>query len=144
MRFERVGRSRFVAVHRASNPTDEEWDAYVEAITSVHAAPVRAVFVVSDGGAPSAAQRRRLVEATAVRGAHPRVSVISPSPVVRLVVGAFNLVYPQPVRYFAAYRIDAAMDHLGATPAERSALLATAIRLARSLGVPTEALDRVA
>jgi hypothetical protein len=141
MRFERVGRDHFVVVHTTAPPSDAEWERYITALCDPASAPVRTILVVTAGGSPNAAQRKRFVESTEKRGAQPRVAILSPSALVRTIIAAFNLFVPQPMRMFAPTDSRGAFGYLGVSASERVALAAVATRLARELNVSVEDLQ---
>lgn len=64
MLFERVG-DLLVLVHGVQNPSETEWNAYVEyARAAVHSAqPLTALLVTTLGGSPNASQRKAILTA---------------------------------------------------------------------------------
>jgi hypothetical protein len=49
----------FIVVYGAANPTDEEWDGYLELVER-HGVERTMQLICTDGGEPSSVQRRRL------------------------------------------------------------------------------------
>jgi hypothetical protein len=89
-----------VVVHGKDTPTDEEWNEYLQFnldMGSEHGVNVRSL-AVTEGGAPTAAQRKTFHDAaTRLLKKHPGVvrgAVVTPSTFVRGVVTAMSLVNP--------------------------------------------------
>jgi hypothetical protein len=123
-----------VAVMGRDNPPDAEWDAYVAAIDAGLGSgrPPRAL-VVSDGGAPSPAQRKRLDAATAQAGRQLKAAILTGSTFVRGVVNAFALIQPG-YRAFAPAALADAVDYLGIRAAHLEELRSTIARLRVHVG----------
>jgi hypothetical protein len=77
----------FLVVYGTANPTDEEWGEYLER-TKRHGVDRTMQLIFTDGGEPSAPQRRKLNE---LLGGHPvPVAVVSGSVRVRGTVTALS------------------------------------------------------
>src|SRR5262249_16125686 len=89
--WERDRLSVVVSLHSAENPADEEWEAYLavikEAIDRLGLENVRAI-AVTDGGAPSSAQRNRLNQLLGGRSVPG--GVVTDSALVRGIVTALS------------------------------------------------------
>jgi hypothetical protein len=119
MRYRCDGRVIVVA-HTTAPPSDEEWSGYareVEALLSRSAPEQVRTVVFTDGGGPSAEQRRQLTE---IKGWDlVRVSVVSQSVAVRGIVTAFSWFNPK-IKAYLPIAVAAALRHLGLTPEEES------------------------
>jgi hypothetical protein len=107
--------SFIIVVHTKETPTDAEWDAYLEFCMGVGMTFVRCL-VVTRGGAPTSAQRRRMHEVVAdARRSNPqalRGAIVTPSTFVRGVVNAMSLIEPV-YKAFAPAEIGRAYEYIG-------------------------------
>lgn len=131
-----VGDTHIVcALHSKRSPSDAEWDEYLghvrdaRELTRGGISAVNAV-VVTDGGAPDAAQRKRLADV--VRGWEPLAAVISESLLVRGVVTALAWL-GMSVRFFPVNEVSAALSWAAVPESEHEALLAEINVLAKTL-----------
>ncbi len=101
----------------AEAPSDEEWDETLRTLTlpPEELARIR-VLVLTDGGGPTVAQRRRLNQTTG--GFALIAAVCSESVRVRFIVSSIAL-FMAKLQCFRATELDAAFDHLGLAPAQR-------------------------
>jgi len=135
------------ALHSKRSPSDAEWDEYLGHIQAARElarggrGPVNAV-AVTDGGAPDAAQRKRLADV--VRGWEPLAAVVSESLLVRGVVTALAWLGMR-VRFFPVNEVSAALRWAAVPEQDRDALLADIGALAKSVdgGVSTAEKLRV-
>jgi hypothetical protein len=111
--LRKVGRT-VVMVQNNKTPTDEEWSELLRLIAE-NPTGVR-ILVLTDGGAPSPAQRRRLQET--LGGAEPLVAAVSDNMKTRFVAATIALFHSTHVSCTRA-EIRKAYDHLQLTPAER-------------------------
>lgn len=114
------------ALHSKRSPSDEEWEEYLghiqaarELLNGGHGGV--AGLAVTDGGAPNAAQRKRLAEI--VRGWEPIGAVVSESLLVHGIVTALSWLGMR-VRVFAVTDVTAALRWAGLPDQHREALLA--------------------
>lgn len=109
--FAKVG-ACFGLVCGGASPSDAEWDGYLDFLRAGLFPGARPkTIVLSNGGSPTAAQRRRLNELTAPYAEGAKVAVMTSSPAVRGVVTAlawFSKMY----RSFALGEIDEALRFL--------------------------------
>jgi hypothetical protein len=113
MLLRQVGRT-LVVVQNSKTPSDAEWAEFLKSV-AVDPPGLR-LFVMTDGGAPSATQRKQL-QAT-LRGAMPLVAAVSDSVKVRFVAATIALFH----RTHGSYSLDEvskAYDHLGLNGQER-------------------------
>jgi len=118
MAFQKVG-DYFVLVHTAVAPTDEEWDEWLEFYT------FGSILVVTDGGAPTASQRKRMKDRVDVlqrmnaapRKKDPRVAIITASSFVRGVITALRwFYYHEAYAAFPPEHYNEAMTYLEVPP----------------------------
>jgi hypothetical protein len=81
-----------LALHGAATPSDAEWNQYCEAIPGVLAHPNGVGMVLTDGGAPTAAQRS--VMRKKGDGATRRNAVVTDKTIVRGVITAISWFNP--------------------------------------------------
>jgi hypothetical protein len=97
--------------------SDAEWDETLELLTkSPHGLAGVKVLVVSDGGGPSAEQRRRLDKV--LGGVPVLVAVVSDSSRVRFIVSTVALLTSR-IEAFRVSELSEAFDHLYLSPHER-------------------------
>jgi metallophosphoesterase superfamily enzyme len=120
----------FLTAYGPDDPTDQEWDAYLRAIEQ-HGIVRTMQLVITDGAAPTRAQRRRLERL--VTGHEVPVAVLSESTAVRVMVSAFAKLNRR-LRAFAPADLAEALAFLE-VPSSRVALIEREINcLRRSLG----------
>src|SRR5690606_33867423 len=129
------------------SPSDAEWDEYlghIQAARELTRGGLGAVsaVVVTDGGAPDAAQRKRLTRV--VQGWEPVGAVISESLLVRGIVTALAWLGLR-VRFFTLDEVSAALCSAAVPQGEHEALLQDMRALASTLdgGVSTAEKLRV-
>ncbi|AKF03261.1 hypothetical protein DB32_000410 [Sandaracinus amylolyticus] len=117
----RLVRGIGIAIHNATNPNKEEWDAYL----AMSDATLRAggdlsrfkQLVFTDGGGPNAAQRKAALDLGRPFGSWSdvKVAVVSSSMGVRGIVTAFNWLGAS-LRSFSPSQLDDAFAYLGVSP----------------------------
>ncbi|MFT3775497.1 MAG: hypothetical protein QM820_59880 [Minicystis sp.] len=117
-----------------NNPSDAEWDTYLSAIAAGIAAgmPARAL-VISNGGAPTPAQRARLEKATTPISGQLKAAIVTGSTFVRGVLNAMALVN-RGYRAFPPDKLDEAFAYLDIRPANAGELRAAVAQLRANLG----------
>ncbi|MCX4241098.1 hypothetical protein [Paraliomyxa miuraensis] len=102
-----------IAVHGQDNPSDKDWDAYLDSIRKMWSRhdQVRGL-VYTLGGNPSGAQRSQLNKIN--DGLKPWVSVMVESRIARGAVTALSWFNPR-IKAFAPDNLDDAMAHLDIT-----------------------------
>lgn len=114
----RAIRSYRIFVHRSLAPQDDEWEKVLDLFRDQDVKNIR-TLVYTDGGAPNAAQRRRLM---AVFGeAKPRIAILTSSAIARAAGTALSWFNPQ-FRIFGPEDLDGAFHHLGASADDRVVL----------------------
>jgi hypothetical protein len=119
-----------IAVHVARDPSDEDWNAWVERVRNAPTKPD--VFVYTPGGAPSSKQRKVLFDAAGQRGF--RAAVVSPSRVALAIGTAVSWFY-RDLKTFSPAQLDAALAHLGLDENAGEVVLRSARALAQELGM---------
>jgi hypothetical protein len=125
----------FLVVYGTENPTDEEWNEYLDLVRR-HGITRTMQLVVTDGGEPSAPQRRTLNQ---LLGGYPvPVAVVSGSVRVRGTVTALSW-FNRQIRAFPPSALRDAVAYLE-IPASRVDLIEREVgKLRLQLGLPTEA-----
>jgi hypothetical protein len=114
-----------VIAHPALGPTRDDWEQLCRALRAQNAT-ARGQLVVSLGGAPDAAQRKRAL-AELPKGFVPRpVAVVTESLAVRGIITALNWVLNDNHRSFAPNDAAGVAEHLQVSRAEADALIAFA------------------
>src|SRR5689334_4947114 len=99
MALQRVG-TCVVLIHSAVAPDDREWATYLESLTQ-HSAPRSKILVVTQGGAPSPAQRKELAAVIDKKyGGDVPTAVMTNSQLARGVVTALGWFFPLKLRVF--------------------------------------------
>jgi hypothetical protein len=113
--FQRIG-SMVVLRENNETPMDAEWDAFLDLLKQNREQFAKfKVLVVTDGGGPSAPQRKRLENT--LSGRPVRVAVVTDSAKSRFIASAISLIN-RDHRGFATAEIKQAYAHLGMTPDE--------------------------
>jgi len=114
MRNIAYGRVEGVAVMVAGrlNPSDAEWDGYIDFLEAMGTpGPFARTLAVTAGGAPSSAQRVRLVARIGEQRRGSKVALVTRSTFARGVLNAWSLVRPG-YRAFAPEDLDEAIRFL--------------------------------
>jgi hypothetical protein len=104
-----------VVVHSPRDPTNVEWQRYVNDLAALATRDTR-LLVLSRGGAPSGDQRRTLVTAVGKRG--DLVALLTDSVLPRMIVGTLRI-FNSSIKAFATAELQQASDFLGLTASER-------------------------
>lgn len=131
MLFE-VGDTLAITVHTAANPSDEEWDAMLDALRKRNG-DYRGlkVVVLSKGGGPDVRQRQRLVNV--MKGMSPPTALLTDSLVARGIATAMSW-FRTDLTVFATSRRADAYAKLGLSAALAQKADATIHRFLRELG----------
>lgn len=120
--YKQVGDTMILA-HAKTEPADEEWRAYVEAL---RAHSVKRILVLTDGEGPNARQRKHMLERLGANA--QRTAVVTPSMAARGIVTAVAWLGTD-IRAFAPDETAAALEFLGLTRFEAEAVLRSALRV---------------
>ncbi len=123
------GGGLMLVAHTPRPPRDAEWEPYYEEMVK-HDPGQLLHLVFTDGGGPSAAQRKRVNEY--LQGRASRASVITTSTMVRGVVTALGWFNSQ-IKTYAPKDLEAALKHLDMSVDEAPRLRPEIQRLRREL-----------
>jgi hypothetical protein len=134
------GRTLLLWMHENAEPDDATWDDALKAGRAAlsEQGPGKVAFlVITDGGAPTSTQRKRLFEA--MNGAHFPIAVMNTNPLIRGVVTAISWFNPD-IKAFAPTRFAEAVDYLGFSADGVRTILEAMGKLESKLGVPYASL----
>jgi hypothetical protein len=103
-----------IVVHPRTAPSDQEWEAYLAEYIKYDPEKLL-TLVLTDGGGPSAGQRKAVNDM--LQGRTTRAAVVTKSPIVRGVVSALGWFNPK-IKTFPPTNVDGALKYLGLQPAE--------------------------
>jgi len=126
-----------IAVYGENDPRDDETHAGIVAFTSRDVARLRAL-VITDGGAPSAAQRKSFNDA--LKGRNYPSAVVSNAVITRGIVTALSWFNPK-IRAFHPDATADALKYLDITPPEYPRIWAEVKRLEAELGVRLKSIS---
>jgi hypothetical protein len=129
--YSRLGPTILI-VHTSEKPDVAEWKRYCAAVAEA-AGGVNRILVFTDGGGPSAVQRKLLREATGE--VFPKTAVMTPTFVVRSILTAFMLFIGDRMKAFPPTDWEGACDYLEIPRSEISALRMEQNRLKRLIGL---------
>jgi hypothetical protein len=139
-----------VWLHTANDPAPAEWTRACQAVAALLSAKKGSVatlrkFVITDGGAPNATQRKQMNQDT-LRGVAVKTvvitSVLRTNPIKRGIVTALQWINPA-FRVFEPHDVLLALDHIGVTRVGFESIWATLSVMQRTLA-PNETLRLVA
>jgi hypothetical protein len=138
-----------ISVHNARDPRREEWDVYLDMVSSLKVAfngdcARFRQLIFTDGGSPSSAQRKSLVDIAKGLENHGKVRVVlvSRSVVARSVVTAFRWL-GFPMLPCAPDELDRACAFLGLTPAQARDICDATLELCAAVDGPIRSASRV-
>jgi hypothetical protein len=105
-----------VFVHSKINPSTEEWQATCQLLSSA-GGQLKGSLVYTEGGSPSATQRKQLRDAYQRHTALP-TAVMTESIVARTAITALNLFMTEKILPFPPSEIDNALRAIGAPEAD--------------------------
>lgn len=114
--FQKIG-AMIVLRENNQTPTDDDWDAFLRVLAANRENfPSLKILVVTDGGGPNAAQRKRLQ--AALGGRPVRVAVVTDATIVSFIVSSIALLNHE-IRSFSRNQLSAAYAHLNLSPSEQ-------------------------
>jgi hypothetical protein len=127
------GRKLFVAIHTKNAPSGEEWAGWAAMLEkNCHAVEWDLGripnFVVTDGGAPSTAQRTEINVLIAQAKTLPPVAIVTDSTFVRTMIRAFSLFNPS-LSVFSPADVAKAAAHVGVAKADVPQLIGALTKL---------------
>jgi hypothetical protein len=129
--YSRLGPTMLIA-HTSEKPDAEEWRRFCAAVAA-GAGGVNRFLVYTDGGGPSAVQRKLLRESCSE--VFPKTAVMTPTFVVRSIISAFTLFIGDRMKAFPPTDWEGACDYLAIPRSEISPLRMEQSRLKRELGL---------
>lgn len=132
-----------IAVHTMKGPSDAEWQEYLacsrEMLNHLGARFTQvAGIAVTDGGAPSAAQRHQLI--AALGGRHPVAAVVTNSTLIRGVVTALNW-FDVRVKSYPPSEFAAALQRIGIKDQYHAEVVGEVISASRELSTMPATVD---
>lgn len=127
-----------VSVNTDQNPSDEDWDAYLEEITA-NVNRIKGVLVYTEKVGPSAPQRARSNAAFAEVGADVKTAIMTGSRMVRGMVTAFSWALGGKVKAFTTLEFSDAVDYLDLDDEEQLKTRVVLKQLARAAEVTVDA-----
>ena len=122
---------RLISYQNANFPSDEEWDSWLSAASSLHhQKKVFRLLVVTAGGHPTKSQLERLRATN--REVNPPTAIISTSRAFRFMAAALTFINPT-IRCFSPAHSDKAFAHLTLTERDRGCARDVIERLNRRL-----------
>lgn len=137
MAFANFRRSVLIAVHTRENPTDEEWNAYVD-YGRKNIGAFSSCLIISEGGGPNTVQRGAMNDVLEANHFKGKVAVVTLNRIVRGIVTALSWFNPN-VKPFTTLQIPAAIEYLGVPKDQHEGLLAEIKRLRDRLGISASA-----
>jgi hypothetical protein len=126
-----------VMVGGRENPSDEEWDRYIDFLEGMKTpGPLARTLAVSAGGAPTSKQRARLEQRIGEERKGSKLAVVTGSTFARGVLNSWAVVHPG-YRAFAPEKIADAMRFLDVPAAVESEVEAMVAKLQADLGSPS-------
>jgi hypothetical protein len=117
MRFKVIDQT-FIVVYGSRNPTNEEWETYLDAVER-QGFDRTVQLIVTEGGGPDSTQRKLLNDK--LKGRSVPVAVVSKNPIIRGVVTALSW-FNTKIRAFVPSNFTEALRHLDLPEAEGKAL----------------------
>jgi hypothetical protein len=128
LNFDKSGQTLLI-VHSPEAPSDTDWDAWLDRMGQFD---YRNILIVSRGGGPTAAQRRRTNKVWIGKQV-PRFSLVTTSRFVIGIVKAFNWFLDDQLKPFHPDDIEQALDYIEVPECERDALRMSAESLQKQL-----------
>lgn len=140
-------RTLLMALHTESAPSDQEWGEWTDFIGPLSKRVNQDLqrcpnLVITDGGAPSTAQRTAVNVLIAQAETMPPIAVVTESLTVRTVLRGLSIFNPR-VRAFAPTDMEGALVHLGIPPSERRTVIDACRRIERAQGMTVRTLRAV-
>lgn len=137
MYWREVPGAVMVVVHTDEPPTDEDWDAYLDAVA--RSPGIRGILIYSLRVGPSAPQRARSVEATKSAQTDLKMAIMTGSRLTQGVVTALSWALGNNIRAFSSRDFDKAVAYLELTTDERLTTKVLLKQLARMANIEVDA-----
>jgi hypothetical protein len=128
LRYDRSGQT-LVIVHTSEAPSDQDWDGWLERMGQHD---YRNILIVSRGGGPTAAQRRKTNKFWMGKSV-PKFALVTTSRFVIGIVKAFNWFLDDQLRPYHPDDFELALDYIEVPDSERDALRVTVGMLQKQL-----------
>lgn len=128
LQFEKSGQTLLI-VHTSEAPSDEDWDAWLARMAQADYANI---LIVSRGGGPTAAQRRKTNKFWLGKKV-PKFALVTTSRFVIGIVKAFNWFLDDQLKPFHPDDLERAFDYIEVPAHERDALRRAAELLGKQL-----------
>jgi hypothetical protein len=124
-----------LSLHTSDPPSDQEWQEHLQtAQRAMETGTLVGGIAITDGGAPTGAQRGELAQLLApLSRTHLAGVTLSRSTVVRAVVTALSWAISPQYKAFAPWELREALAHLGLIPADTAIVRRTIERLGAEL-----------
>jgi hypothetical protein len=119
-----------VARHTAESPSNAEWDAYMADIEK-QLPKMDGMLIYTEGGGPSAPQRRVTNTFWGPQPKKPPIAVVTTSKVVKILATTFGWVMGDRIRWFSS--LDDGLEYLQISPDRREPVKAAMEELGASL-----------
>lgn len=136
MAFHLHKKSMFLVMHAKDNPSDQEWNEYVE-FAKKNVQYLRTTLIITEGGGPSTVQRGELNDVLEKAGFKSKIAVVTLSRMVRGIVTAISWFNPN-IKAFSTIQVPAALEYLEIPVAERDVIFREIKTLRIKLGLPPE------
>lgn len=136
MAFNIYRRSVFLVVHSKENPTDEEWNEYVE-YSRKNLGNFTCSVIISEGGGPTTLQRGGLNDMLEAHNFKGKIAVVTLSRIVRGVVTALSWFNPN-IKAFTTLQVNTALDYLGVPKEDYDGVITEIKRLREKLQLSTD------
>lgn len=126
-----------VVVHTSTNPPVPDWDQLMMEYAT-HRDRIEGILVHTEGGSPSAIQRKQTRDALLPRKRPPvHVSVLTTSVAARMAITAFNLFFDNRMRAYPPEDFDDAVNYIGLPSSMRANVRKTLKELITELQIRT-------
>ena len=123
-----------VVVHTREDPSDGDWDEYVDDLER-NANNIRGLLVYTEAAGPSAEQRKKAVAMWERMGIQRQTAVMTGSRVTRGIVTAMSWVMGSAIRAYHVNDFAGAVKSLGLSDDESAAVSQTLRELGRDAGI---------
>lgn len=127
-----------VAVHTSEQPTDDEWDRYLESVVAA-AETIKGILVYSAKTGPTASQRARSVKAFEGSGAKLKTAIMTGSRLTQGAVTALSWALGTNIRAFSTLDFDKAAAFLDLTREDQISARVALKQLGRAADIEIDA-----
>ncbi len=122
-----------LVVHTKDNPTDEEWNEYID-YGRKNMGRFTSSLVISEGGGPTTVQRGQMNDLLEANGFKGKVAVVTLNRLVRGIVTALSWFNPN-IKAFTTVQVQAALEYLGVAKDQQDIYIAEIKRLRDKVGI---------